>query len=127
MHSDFVLLYIQKVIMFKYFLIIFIFLIAMPTFAFDENQLQKEWNIQTKIDDIGAKLLNANKIDKRIVFAYNKEEKKSLLKIDPAITKRQVVLYEGSLTYIENDDELAAYLARGILHAIKSYHGAFDG
>ncbi len=96
-------------------------------FSADMTQIEKEQNIQQQISDIGTKLLNANKIDKRIVFAYDEAEKKALLKIDPAITSRQVILYDGDYKYIENEDELAAYLARKILIAFKSYDGIFNG
>ena len=92
-----------------------IFLFQQFAFAVDDNLLAKEITIQSKIDETGARLLNANKIDKRIVFAYDKADKKAKLKIDPAITSRQVILYEGDYKYIANEDELAAFLARKIL------------
>lgn len=115
--------------MFKRFFIILaaIFLFQQFAFAVDDNQLAKEITIQSKIDETGARLLNANKIDKRIVFAYDKADKKAKLKIDPAITSRQVILYEGDYKYIANEDELAAFLARKILIALKSYNGLFNG
>ena len=97
------------------------------TMALDEAQIAKEQSIQNRIDDIGARLLNANKIENRVVFVYDEAEKKSRLEIDPEVTRRQIVLYKGDYNFIENDDELAAYLARGILIASKSYRGLFNG
>ena len=97
------------------------------TMALDEAQIAKEQSIQNRIDDIGARLLNANKIENRVVFVYDEAEKKSRLEIDPEVTRRQIVLYKGDYNFIENDDELAAYLARGILLASKSYRGLFNG
>ena len=38
------------------------------TMALDEAQIAKEQSIQNRIDDVGAKLLNANKIENRVVF-----------------------------------------------------------
>ena len=93
----------------------------------DEQQIIKTQTIQSRVNDIGSKLLNANKIEQRIVFVYNEKEKESLLTIDPSVMSREVILYDGYYQFIQNDDELAAYLARGILAAMKSYHGFFKG
>lgn len=93
----------------------------------NEAEIIREQTIQSRVNDIGSKLLNSNKIEQRIVFVYNEKEKESLLTIDPSVMSRQVVLYDGYYKYTQNDDELAAYLARGILTAMKSYHGFFKG
>ncbi len=93
----------------------------------NEQDILRTQSIQSRVNDIGSKLLNANKIEQRIVFVYNEKEKKSLLTIDPSVMSREVVLYDGYYQYTQNDDELAAYLARGILTAMKSYHGFFNG
>ena len=93
----------------------------------DEQENIKKQTIQSRVNDIGSKLLNANKIEQRIVFVYNEKEKESLLTIDPSVMSREVILYDGYYQYTQNDDELAAYLARGILTAMKSYHGFFNG
>ncbi len=114
--------------MLKYIVIITMLLFTQPfVCAADMEQIEKEQTIQQRIDEIGAKILNANRIDKRIVFAYDKAEKKSALKLDPSITSRQVILYDGDYKYIENDDEMAAYLSRKILLAFKSYESIFNG
>ena len=83
-----------------------------------EAQIEKEQTIQSQINDIGSKLLNANKIDKRIVFVYDENAKESFLKIDPSVTSRQVVVYGSAYKFVQNDDELAGFLARGILTVI---------
>ncbi len=93
----------------------------------NEPKIIRQQTIQSRVNDIGSKLLNANKIEQRIVFVYNEKEKESLLTIDPSVMSREVVLYDGYYQFIQNDDELAAYLARGILTAMKSYHGFFRG
>lgn len=92
-----------------------------------EQKIVKEQTAQSRINDMGSKILNTNKIDKRMIFVYNSQEKKSLLKMDPSVTSRQIILYDGDYKFIQNDDELAALVSRGILTAMKSYHGAFNG
>ena len=93
----------------------------------NEQEILRTQSIQSRVNDIGSKLLNANKIEQRIVFVYNEKEKESFLTIDPSVMSREVILYDGYYQYTQNDDELAAYLARGILTAMKSYHGFFNG
>ena len=61
-----------------------------------------------RIDGIGFKVLNGNKIEKRIVFSYAKDDK--LYKGVPEVTKRQIVIYDCAYKYTEGDDEVAAML-----------------
>ena len=95
--------------------------------AANEEVIVREQTIQQKINDVAFKILNANKIDKRIIFVYDKKAKKSLLKSADEVTKRQVVLYENDIKFISNEDELAAFLARGISMALKSFGGVWNG
>jgi len=95
-------------------------------FAVDEAILEKELTNQAKINEIGVNLLNANGIDKKIVFTYNKAEKKKTLN-DSTLTKRQIIFYEEYFKHTENDDEIAAFLAREISRAVKSYSGEWGG
>lgn len=81
--------------------------------------------IQDRIDNIAFKLLNANKIDNRIVFSFN--SKNNFIKGMPEVTKRQIVIYPDQLKYATTDDELAAFLAREISVAMKSFDGKFGG
>lgn len=97
------------------------------TVSAEEQQIAEEQSIQARVNDIGSKLLNANKIEQRIIFVYDKTKKETLLTIDPTVTSREVLLYDQYYKFTQNDDELAAYLARGILTAMKSYHGFFNG
>lgn len=90
-----------------------------------EVTLQKERSLQSHIDEIGLKLLNSNKIDKRMIFTYSTAKKPKLK--DESITKRQIVFYDECYKYIDNDDELAALLAREISKAVRSYDGAWGG
>lgn len=103
------------------------FAIVTPAFGYDESVLAKENFIQTRIDAVGTNLLNYNKIPKRIVFTYDKSEKKKLVSTDKSLTKRQVIVYDGLYQSVQTDDELAAMLAREIATVIKSYSGLWGG
>ncbi len=105
-------------------LLSFIFLVP-PVFGYDK--LVKENLIQTRIDNIGTEILNKNKIMKRIVFTYNSEEKKKTLSANKALTRRQIVVYDGIYKSVQSDDELAAVLSREIVTAMKSYSGMWGG
>ncbi len=122
-------LLIEKVVesMKKIVLLILSLCFSSMVFAVEDKTLIEENSIQTRINNIGTKILNSNKLEKRITFVYDEYGKKSLLKEDKAITKRQVVVFGESYKNIENDDELAAYIAREIPAAIRSYDGLGDG
>jgi len=92
-----------------------------------DTNLIKYQSIQNKIDDIGAKILNANSIEYRIIFVCTEQDKKSKLKIEKTLTDRQVVVYQNDYKFIDSEDEMSAFLSRGILYAMKSYRGAFNG
>lgn len=87
--------------------------------AVDYEALIKEIDLQSEIDAIGFEILNSNKINKRIIFTYSKEDK--FYKGRPELTKRQVVVYGEQVRYVESDDEMAALLAMKISDALKSY------
>ena len=106
--------------------ILAIMLIGTVSFAVDDATLKKEQSCQNYINEIGVKILNANKIDKHIVFTYDKGEYKKTIN-DPAITKRQIIFYNEYFKYIDNDDEMAAFLAHQISCAAKSYSGEWGG
>lgn len=102
-------------------------LLMINSFAQQDLALEQERAIQTRINQVAFKILNANKIDRRIVFAYDEGDKKSILKNNSAITKRQVVIYKDIYKNLETDDELAAYIAREIPKATRSYTGLGKG
>lgn len=111
----------------KFIVILGLLLFALPSFAIDENELVKEQTIQNRFDDIGTKILNANKVSRRVIFVYANADKKSKLKLDKTMTSRQIVLYNNTYKFTENDDELAAFISREIVLAAKSYDGQFKG
>jgi len=110
----------------KKILVLLLMLCALPACAVENISMYKEMNIQNHITEIGVTLLNANTIDKRVVFTYNKDEYKKTPN-DPTITKRQIICYEEYFKYIGNDDELAGFLAQQLSRAIKSYSGHWGG
>ena len=111
----------------KFLICLIAFLIISPAWASIEQNIINENNIQTRIDSIGTKLLNCNKIPKRIVFVYDKSEKKKLLSTEKTLTNRQIIIYQNLYKTIQSNDELAAVLAREISYAVKSYHGMWGG
>lgn len=96
--------------------------------VYDANtsvKIMTDREIQNHITEIGFKLLNANKVDVRMAFIYNPENKK--IKKDPTLTKRQIVVYDDTLKYAKDDAELAAYLSRLICKTAESYNSVFNG
>ena len=114
--------------MIKNFIILLaVIFMTVPAFCADNTEIVQEQTVQNKIDDIGTKLLNSNKIQERIMFVYDEADKKALLKLDTKMTSRRVFMYEGAYKFADNDDEIAAFLARGIVIAAKSFDGYFKG
>lgn len=95
--------------------------------TFFRSEAAAENTIQSRIDNVGTTLLNCNKIPHRIIFVYDKKEKKKLISLDKDLTSRQVVVYDGLYKSVQTDDELAAMLAREISVAVKSYSGIWGG
>ncbi len=79
-------------------------------------------SIQKRINNIGLKLLNANKIDKRMIFVYDPKIKK--INFEPGLRKRQIIVYKNYIQFADNDDEIAAFLAR---ETVKTYHSYLGG
>lgn len=111
----------------NFLFLVLILLVSTSAFAIDNTQLIEENNIQTRINKIGAKVLNSNKFEKRVTFVYDEQGKKGLLKADKTLTKHQVVVFGSDYKNIETDDELAAYIAREIPAALRSYDGLGNG
>ena len=110
----------------RFILILALLLTGSMVWAVDDAALLKEKSCQQYINEIGTTILNANKIDKHIIFTYNKDEYKKTMN-DPTITKRQIIFYKEYFKYIDNDDEMAAFLAHQISRAVKSFSGEWGG
>ena len=91
-------------------------LISSPVFA---------ESMQHRIDSIGFCILNANKINKRIIFPHSEPTKKQF--IPKEVTKREIIIYGDTVQYAETDDEVAAMLSQKISNAEKSYDGQGRG
>ena len=94
------------------------------------NNLQDKYildnmNMQKHISNIGYKLLNANKIDVRTAFIYKKGN--SHLDMEPALVKRQILVYDDNIQFASDDNEIAAFLARQICKIAESYSGMAKG
>lgn len=112
----------------KYILTIFcLFFITSGTFAVTDEEIVQEQSIQNRINIAGTRILNANKIDGRIIFVYDKDAKDSLLKMDTTVTSRQIVMYKEYYKHIADENELAAYLAREISNASRTFDGMGNG
>lgn len=114
----------------KRFLVIFLLMFTHVTCeAVQEKDLSlEEINaVQTRIDNVGTNILNNNKISRRIVFTYDKRTQKKKLTTDKALTKRQVIVYDGLYNSVQTDDELAALISREISTVLKSYDGVWGG
>lgn len=83
--------------------------------------------VQARVDSVGYKILNTNKIQKRMIFVYSKTQKKKELSVDKALTDRQIIVYDELYRTVQTDDELAAMLSREISSAVKSYSGMWGG
>lgn len=109
------------------YLLILLIIVNLPVHAIENFDLASEQTIQTRIDNIGTNILNKNKIQKRIIFTYNKRTKKKALSSNKTLSKRQIIVYDGLYQTAQTDDELAAMLSREISTAMKSYSGVWGG
>ena len=101
-------------------------LIFSSVFA-SEYDLATKNSIQSRIDKIGTKILNYNKITKRVIFVYDNKAKKNILDAKNTLNKRQIIVYDDLYKSAQTDDEIAAMLAREISLAVKSYDGDWGG
>lgn len=84
------------------------------------NFWEKLGKKEQKVYSVGAKLLNANKLNKRVVFSVNGFNSANA---SASYRSKTVSVNKGLLNYIDNDDELAAILAHEIAHNIDYYDG----
>ena len=108
----------------KKILLILTLLMILPTFAL-EIDLTKTGKEQKHINEIGFRILNANKIEQRMNFFYH--DTKNIVNAWSNISNRQITVTKGLLAYIDNDDELAGVLGHEIAHGVESGRGIFKG
>lgn len=90
-------------------------------FALDVD-LNKEGQYQKKVMDMGFSILNANRIEKRVVFQY--KDNRSVNAYANSLDKSVVVL-RGIAPYVDDDAELAGILSHEIAHNVDYYGGFF--
>lgn len=88
-----------------------------------KNFWQENGKYQQKVIDIGTKIINANKLDKRV--AINLNNSTTTINATTSYASKTVVVYAGLLPYLDNDDELAFVLGHEICHALDAYGGPF--
>lgn len=76
---------------------------------------------QKYLSNIGFKILNSNRIDKRIVFYYNYEDRD--INAFARNIDKAVVVDKGITPFLDTDDEYAAILCHEIAHQIDFYEG----
>ena len=86
-----------------------------------DNIWKKLGKREEKINLVGSRLLNENKISKRVFFKLEKGN--YIVNASAKYTDKQVTVYAGLLNYVDNDDELAAVLAHEIAHDMDFYKG----
>lgn len=90
-----------------------------------EIDLTKDGQMQNYISGIGFKILNSNKIEKRMVFYYKQDSKS--VNASASFINRAIYLNRGITNYLENEDEYAAVLSHEISHGVDSYDGVLRG
>lgn len=89
----------------------------MKNFWFENGKYEQ------KVLDVGTKIINANKLDKRIAIKTVRDYKTINAKACPL--DKTVYVYYGILPYIDNDDELAYILGHEMTHTLDHYGGFF--
>ena len=113
----------------KIILGVLVFMMLMPleaVFANTEITSTKEVIRRRQlIQNVGYKLLNANRIDKRMIFAYahNKKEANAYA----CGRYRTITVTKGMMDNIDSEDELAAVIGHEISHQLDHYKGIFKG
>lgn len=76
---------------------------------------------EQKVLDVSSKLINANKLDKRVAVYVKREQK--IINANAHYMDKSVYIYTGILPYFDNDDELASVIGHEIAHCLDYYDG----
>ena len=97
---------------------------AKPSFAWDVKTTDE---LQTRMNEVGFKILNSNRIEKRFIFmAINRVYTRDIW-TDVSSVNRTVWIKPTALPYIDDDNELAAILSHSLAHGVDTYEGALRG
>ena len=95
-----------------------------PSFAWDVKTTAE---LQQRMNEVGFRLLNTNRIEKRFMFmAINRVYTRDIW-TDVSSVNRIVWVKPTVLPYIDDDNELAAILSHSLAHGIDTYEGLFRG
>ena len=98
--------------------------VAKPSSAWDVKTTDE---LQQRMNEVGFKILNANRIEKRFMFmAINRVYTRDIW-TDVSSVNRIVWIKPTVLPYINDDNELAAILSHSLAHGIDTYEGIFRG
>ena len=102
-----------------------------------DNQSIVHYNTVTQqyLDALGVKILNANKIDKHIIFGTGTPLNYTIWGVKDDVTdsrrdlyqNRKVIVSRDLLSHATSDDEVAALVAHEIAHCLESYKGILRG
>lgn len=82
---------------------------------------KKDGAYEEKVLDVGTKILDTNKLDKRVVLKVVRNSKIANAYAMP--TQKSVNIYTGILPYCDNDDELAYIISHETAHCLDYYDG----
>ena len=83
--------------------------------------------LQQRMNEVGFKILNTNRIEKRFMFmAINRVYTRDIW-TDVSSVNRIVWIKPTVLPYIDDDNELAAILSHSLAHGVDTYDGALRG
>jgi len=104
-----------------------VFADEMDVFSYANTNMKNFWQQngkrEQKILEVGTKIINANKLEKRI--AIQMIINNNTINAHTDITNKTVSIYSGLLPYLDNDDELAFVIGHEMGHAIDAYDGGF--
>jgi len=86
-----------------------------------QNLWDNKGKEEQKVLEIGSKIINANKLDKRIPMMVERNQKD--INAFSYRYDKTVVISTGIMLYIDNDDELAYLMGHEMAHSIDSYGG----
>lgn len=112
----------------KKFMILVSILLFFGNIAYSETEflsIMDDVRMQNHINNVGLKILNANKIDVRMIFVY--DQKTSIIDTEPTLRKREIIAYDKYVQYAADDAELAAFLSREICKGAESHVGRWKG
>lgn len=107
----------------KILIALFLLIFTLPTHALVLDT-RKAGITEKCIQDMGYKILNANSIPYRTNFLYVSNKNPNAY---TSYRNKTIVVYDGTIRYIQYEEELAAILAHEISHLVDTNQGIFRG